>query len=114
MTLLKFAIALLTTMVVAVDLSPKPDNSLAFAQLGEELSPEEEAFRNKAEVLIKDLNFMQDQIYAYRVLKWDAEKKAQDNELLAEILEKANIDRTKWVDYGYTNQKDLEAQKDAV
>ena len=30
------------------------------------------------------------------------------------MLEKANIDRTKWVDYGYTNQQDLEAQKDAV
>ena len=47
MTLLKFAIALLSTMVVAVDLSSKPDNSLAFAQLGEDLSSEEKAFRNK-------------------------------------------------------------------
>ena len=47
MTLLKFAVALLSTMVVAVDLSSKPDNSLAFAQLGEDLSSEEKAFRNK-------------------------------------------------------------------
>ena len=44
MTLLKFAVALLSTMVVAVDLSSKPDNSLAFAQLGEDLSSEEKAF----------------------------------------------------------------------
>ena len=44
MKLLKFAVALLSTMVVAVDLSSKPDNSLAFAQLGEDLSSEEKAF----------------------------------------------------------------------
>ena len=45
MTLLKFVTALLSTMVVAVDLSSKPDKALAFAQLEKELSPEEEAFR---------------------------------------------------------------------
>ena len=56
MTLLKFAVALLSTMVVAVDLSSKPDNSLAFAQLGEDLSSEEKAFRNKVEDLKDEID----------------------------------------------------------
>ena len=44
MTLLKFVAALLSTMVVAVDLSSKPANSLAFAQLDQNSA--EEDFRN--------------------------------------------------------------------
>ena len=44
MTLLKFAVTLLSTMVVAVDLSSKPANSLAFAQLDQNSA--EEDFRN--------------------------------------------------------------------
>ena len=59
MTLLKFAVALLSTMVVAVDLSSKPDNSLAFAQLGEDLSSEEKAFRNKVLDLKDEIDSLQ-------------------------------------------------------
>ena len=44
MTLLKFTVTLLSTMVVAVNLSSEPANSLAFAQLHAvtEMSAEQE------------------------------------------------------------------------
>ena len=54
MTLLKFVAALLSTMVVAVDLSSKPANSLAFAQLDQNSA--EEDFRNKVVVFKNQLD----------------------------------------------------------
>ena len=62
MTLLKFAVALLSTMVIAVDLSSKPDNSFAFAELGKELSSEEMAFRSKVQDLSDGIAFVSHQI----------------------------------------------------
>ena len=79
MTLLKFVIALLSTTVVAVDLSSKPDKSLTFAQLGEELSPEEEAFRSKVEKVSKEVEFIYRQMSVVEKPILDAYNKAHDN-----------------------------------
>ena len=56
MTLLKFAVTLLSTMVVAVNLSSEPVNSLAFAQLDQ--SAQEIEFRSKVQDLKAMLNIL--------------------------------------------------------
>ena len=84
MTLLKFAVALLSTMVVAVDLSSKPDNSLAFAQLGKELSSEEMAFNSKVQGLSDDIDRLAEQICDSKKAASRAYKAACDNKKLGD------------------------------
>ena len=60
MTLLKFAVALLSTMVVAVNLSTEHANSLALTQLDQ--SDEELVFRAKVLDKKNDLDWLRPQV----------------------------------------------------
>ena len=108
MTLLKFAVALLSTMVVAVNLSNEHANSLAFAQLDQ--SDEELAFRAKVLDKKNDLEWLKPQVESAEKAAKTAKKVAEKNRKLKANLEESNIDPTLWKAEGYKDPAKLETK----
>jgi hypothetical protein len=105
MTLLKFAVTLLSTMVVAVDLSSKPANSHAFAQLDQTFSSEKE-FRGHVQNLSDEIDALADKICDAKKAASRAYKKACDYRLLKKSLLDRGVDPTYWEeDYGYSEKE---------
>ena len=106
MTLLKFAVALLSTMVVAVNLSTEQANSLVFAQQVQ--SEEELVFRAKVLDLKNDLDWLRPQVKDAERAALTAKSDVEDNKTLKADLEQSKIDPALWEAKGYKVQAELD------
>ena len=111
MTLLKFAVTLLSTMVVAVNLSSEPANSLAFAQQDKDKIFSEEDFQRLVQTLHNELTSLWSEKKVAESDRLSAENQAKENRLLKTKLEKKRIRRSIWKSKGYKNQEELDAKE---
>ena len=111
MTLLKFAVTLLSTMVVAVNHSSEPANSLAFAQQDKEKNLSEEDFQFIVNTMADESEALWPERNAALSDYKSAESQAKKNRELKKNFELKGTDRRIWEKSGYKNQKELDRKE---
>ena len=111
MTLLKFAVTLLSTMVVAVNHSSEPANSLAFAQQDKEKNLSEEDFQLIVDTMAGEAEALRPERKAALSAYKSAESQATKNRELKKNFELKGTDRGIWEKSGYKNQEELDRKE---
>ena len=111
MTLLKFAVTLLSTMVVAVNHSSEPANSLAFAQQDKEKNLSEEDFELIVDTMAGEAEALRPERKAALSAYKSAESQATKNRELKKNFELKGTDRGIWEKSGYKNQEELDRKE---